>query len=106
MTESVFSYPLKESAEPLKNSSSRLKKNLLGDEVLLGSWMEKTDQGRKTCQSSVSWRKSQTVIKHAVHTCLLPEEKELLILKVELDYSLGVITLVHFSYNKDFFHLG
>ena len=45
MTESIFSYPLKESAEPLKNSSSRLKKKkFAGRWVLLGSWMKKTDQ--------------------------------------------------------------
>lgn len=66
--------------------------------------MKKTDQGRKTCQSSVSWRKSQTVIKHTVTlvSCL---KKELLILKVELDYSLGVRWFT-FSYNLGFLPFG
>lgn len=86
MTESIFSYPLKESAEPLKNSSSRLKKKKFCWEM---SSVRELDEKDRSRQKNMSVLRVVEIITNSLveiitnsdqihsQTCLLPEERAL-----------------------------
>lgn len=94
MTESVFSYPLKESAEPLKNSSSRLKKKNCWEMSSLRELDEKDRSSQKNMSVLRVVEKITNSDQTHSHTCLLPEERAL-----NFEGGTGLFswsTLVHF----------